>query len=302
MLLSLIPQLSEQTELILVGDGISELMSLSIQKKHPEISIYTIPKTGANSARQYGIEKSQGDYILLSDSDDVIPDQTLLLYQTIIQKHQPDIIIGNVERYTESVNQGIFYHFTHADTLLYKNKLSDHQLYSFPVLIFCKCFNRNLMKAIRFEDSSMYQDFSISANLFKQANSLFFTNEIVYCYYARKDSVSSSESNTPSNLMAALPAVYSVIDHYNIHTLSSIEKKFFTFSLIRFYFTAILRSIPLHNIDLSNRLRKDALNHLFIRDLFNIILVPKPFIMGIIIYSKIIFILYYKVKRLTVKR
>ena len=79
-------------EIILVDDG-SKDDSLSILKtiKSAKVKIYSKPNGGASSARNYGIKKSHGDYLLFVDSDDSVD-------KTFVEK-----LVSNIERSNTSL-------------------------------------------------------------------------------------------------------------------------------------------------------------------------------------------------------
>ena len=73
---SIVHQTFQEIEVIIVNDGSTD-GSLAVLKEYeanyPEmIHVYTTPNRGVSHARNYGIERAVGEYILFADSDDFL--------------------------------------------------------------------------------------------------------------------------------------------------------------------------------------------------------------------------------------
>src|SRR5690554_5037323 len=90
---SIVSQSFGDFELILVDDGSTD-DSLSLcrswQQKDDRIQVYNQENKGQGSARNLGLKKAKGKYILFIDSDDAIAEDTLELNYKIL-KNEPDI-------------------------------------------------------------------------------------------------------------------------------------------------------------------------------------------------------------------
>ena len=70
----------DQMEILLIDDGSpdrsGELCDRLIEK-HEQIKAFHKPNGGLSSARNYGLDRATGEYVLFVDSDDVIESDTL---------------------------------------------------------------------------------------------------------------------------------------------------------------------------------------------------------------------------------
>jgi glycosyltransferase involved in cell wall biosynthesis len=293
MVCSVLPQLLPEVELILVGDGIHSEVCKSIQHKYPACTVIPLLKAGANAARQEGMRFAKGKYIVFIDSDDILYPNALKTYLNIIEKHSPDLIVSNVNRYVNEQLVGTFYQFSRQDALILKENLTLKELYNFPVLLSCKCVLKKGIEDIHFDHSSMFQDFNVTGKLFKEIENVYFTNTITYSYYTRYGSISSEASNTEENIQEAIPSIQGFLNHYARKSLSNAESKYINMACSRFYFTLINRSIPLKNLPFSLALRSEYVKVYSWSMLAKTLHVPKAFLMGIIMLSKPLFITYY---------
>lgn len=94
MLNGLIPQLTDETELIVVDDGCNEKrLDVFINNKvHIE---HLKENGGVSKARNVGIQKALGKYVAFIDSDDMITMDYVEKLLDAIKKHNEDIIIFN---------------------------------------------------------------------------------------------------------------------------------------------------------------------------------------------------------------
>ena len=81
-------------EIILIDDGSTDY-SLSIceslKKKSDKITVLSQNNSGVSAARNNGIKKSKGEYLLFIDADDVV-EKTML--ETLMKKSENDIVIS----------------------------------------------------------------------------------------------------------------------------------------------------------------------------------------------------------------
>lgn len=192
-IVSALPQKGQNIELILVDDGSTDNSSVlcdDFQKKYPEI-VRVIHKAngGLSDARNVGIEKAKGKYLMFLDSDDMFASG---LY---------DWIIGLLNFGYDIIEFEFFYckdrnhispkisskckTLSASDEIvrLLKNKAGDQ--------ICRRAYKRSLFKDIRFPTGKTYEDMFTYYRIVLNSQSILTSNSQYYIYY-----LSNSESIT----------------------------------------------------------------------------------------------------------
>ena len=92
---SILPQLNDNLELILVDDGSTDHSGTICDlyaRKHKGIHVIHKKNGGVASARNSGIVAAKGEYISFVDVDDYVSDETYKTIIDIIIKHYPDLM------------------------------------------------------------------------------------------------------------------------------------------------------------------------------------------------------------------
>lgn len=96
LLASLETQTEHDFEVIVVEDG-SSVPCEEVCKRHAEkldLHYYNKSNSGPGQSRNYGAERSQGDYLIILDSDVVLPEGYLKAVDNAIELFQPDAFGG----------------------------------------------------------------------------------------------------------------------------------------------------------------------------------------------------------------
>ena len=104
---SVLKQNLSDFELIIIDDKSTDSsleIASSYQEKDNRIRLITkSTNKGVASARNSGLKIARGEYILFLDSDDVLPDKTLSVYNKLIDESHADIIQGKLSTFVSNI-------------------------------------------------------------------------------------------------------------------------------------------------------------------------------------------------------
>lgn len=181
-ILSVLNQDCDSFELILVDDGSTDNSYLICKKYLPDNRIKYFKKNngGVCSARNYGIIKSTGEYIVFLDSDDYLEKNALSSYEKIIIKEY-DFVCSSFNVVTKRKTTSSF-----LPNKEYSKKDVSSCLYDLMFVISAtvgKLFKSQLIKSnkIMFDDRFSYsEDTLFNLTYLQFCESFYTTNKITY--------------------------------------------------------------------------------------------------------------------------
>lgn len=105
---SVLAQSYKNWELLLIDDGSSDNSGVicdSYRQIDTRIRVFHKVNSGVSAARNLGLEKSQGDYVLFLDSDDYLDENTLEICSDHIIKGNLDLFQFSIRGVTENYNE-----------------------------------------------------------------------------------------------------------------------------------------------------------------------------------------------------
>lgn len=128
--LSVLGQSYQNLEVIVVNDGSSDStlsILLNMQKRFPSMAVFSKDNEGVSAARNFGISKAHGKYVLLLDSDDAyLPDSVSLLVETA-EQNKAQMVSFNFETLFPDGSMGerpVEYSFPDVKRVPVRNALS----------------------------------------------------------------------------------------------------------------------------------------------------------------------------------
>ncbi len=153
----------------------------------------------AGTARNAGIERAEGKYLMFSDADDFLPENACELLYNEIESKNADFVNGN---YINTDEDGKLWNvpiFNKKKYTNFKMSITDYEK-SFFILNGSACnkiFRSSFVKEnnIRFLEGVPAEDAYFTTSCFMKSKNVYYINDIIYCYRQRnKDSVTKSVS------------------------------------------------------------------------------------------------------------
>lgn len=238
---SVINQTYKKLEIILVDDGSNDNSGKicdEYAKKDARINVIHKENGGLSDARNKGIESANGKYIAFVDSDDFVDLRMYEKLYKILISNDADISMCRpylFENYDEIVELPI----DAKDDIKVLNKEQFfskmyEEDYLSNVVAWNKLYKRNLFENIRYPKGKIIEDAHVLHHLIDKCGRIAITNQELYFYFQRKDSIMH---NIKYNLLDELDALYDRIiyfekagykekDFYN-NTLDIYRAKFF---------------------------------------------------------------------------
>lgn len=207
---SLINQSFKQIEIILVNDGSTD-QSAEIcnqyTKNHSFIKTIHKKNGGLSSARNAGIEISQGKYIMFIDPDDYIESNTVsILYHACEEENCEIACCG---KFRETLEGNYVIKNTLKNKMVFSKKEAMHRLLMNNYIDTSACdkiYKSNLFQNIRFPEGQTYEDMATIYKTFLAANKVCHVGIPLYHYVVRDDSITNLEFN--SNNFDLLKSAY----------------------------------------------------------------------------------------------
>ncbi|WP_052380197.1 MULTISPECIES: glycosyltransferase family 2 protein [unclassified Pseudoalteromonas] len=220
-LTSLICQNINNYEVILVNDGSTDNSPEIAQRfsdLHPNIfKFFTKKNGGLSDARNYGLNKAQGEFIAFLDSDDYVsPNMLSILYNAT--QFKADIICFGMSEVSES---GAYLRGIPANSKIssgtYTLSECDNLISSSLPNACNKLFKKSLFTAnsIIFPKGLWYEDLAVIPQLFYFANKITYIEDELYFYRKREGAITKTFS---LKVMDIYPILTKISDFFETHT------------------------------------------------------------------------------------
>lgn len=197
---SVLFQTYKNIEVILINDGSTD-NSAAICKKIAMLDnrckFYDINNIGVSAARNIGLEKASGDYIMFIDSDDTIRCNLIeILYRTI-KKYKCDCAIGGCKyvnprdsiQTTPLLDDGIIC-LNRLDCLERLCYLNSPYKCIEVTAVWGKLYSSKILQNVKFkENMPIGEDFVFNFDVLSNVSKAVYVNFEAYNYFIRNDSV-----------------------------------------------------------------------------------------------------------------
>ncbi len=193
---SVLGQTLRNIEVLLVDDGSTDesgAMCDRCAERDSRVRVFHKENGGLSDARNYGIERAKGDYLLFVDSDDYITPDAAEYLLSLITKHgvklsaSANTIIqpsGRVEPYGEFDGDEKLTSKDAMTRILYDEGLT--------VSAWAKLYHKSLFETVRYPVGKAFEDAGTTYSLIMQCDCIALGGKSTYYYVRRADSIVTS--------------------------------------------------------------------------------------------------------------
>lgn len=241
---SILKQKTGLFELIIVDDGSTNEETLEILERtevHENVTVYHIENGGVSNARNFGIEKAKGDYIVFVDADDGLTENGIK--RLCDENKNADIVcFDHCKKYTYNVEN---IHYGNESRLFTgdecKQVLADSLIVEKGLAICCsKAFKREFLNdnSLRFNTSlTLAEDADFAINCYSKAQTIYYLHEVIY-------SVTLSVGSAVRRFNERMPEIYNESMEHILSTVGrlsgeELNKRAYTFVLFHLLIIAV---------------------------------------------------------------
>lgn len=190
---SILKQSYRNIEVMLIDDGSpdgSGAICDRYAEKDSRVHVFHKENGGLSDARNYGIARCKGEYLICVDSDDVIKETLIENQLALAQKYHADMVVSPYQKFQEShelfvseeIRTGCVGQKEALSRLLYQDKV-------FHTGAHCKLYKCSLFDGVLYPVGLFYEDLATTYRLILKSNRIAYTTEKMYGYRIRAGSI-----------------------------------------------------------------------------------------------------------------
>jgi len=199
---SIVSQDLKHCEVLLIDDGSTDrcpLICEEYSKQFPNVHFFRKENGGLSDARNYGISKASGKYLMFVDGDDYLDQESVKRFLRIILDSNPDIIVGQ--------SYAVFEDGTIKDELAYSIVEKEYTLNDYLLtlrknsksVIFCAQYyicRADIVanNSLSFEKGLLHEDEMWTPILLLHSKKIFYCNYRFYYHLMRPFSIMHSDN------------------------------------------------------------------------------------------------------------
>ena len=194
---SLVKQTYQNLEIILVDDGSPDRcpsMCDEWAKKDDRVKVFHKENAGLSAARNYGISKATGEYLMFVDSDDYLKDNAVM--ESVTNIGDSDMLaFGCYEFFEKEGNKGHDINFSKTQVVDYHeywNEYFKSRLDFIYIVAWNKLYKKEVFDRLRYTPDKINEDARIIESVINECDKITLLNEALYCYRRRGESITST--------------------------------------------------------------------------------------------------------------
>ncbi len=193
-------QTYKDTEIIIVNDGSPDNSQSIVDEyvsRNENFVSYTIENRGQGGARNFGVEKASGDYVVFLDSDDYVSENCIERFVAAAKENDSDIVVCN--NYDVDENGRVI---RHSINNVQNETISVNEC---PKALFTrpcpwgKMYRKSLFEGLSFVSRVWYEDMRLIPKLFLRAEKITFIEDFLF-YYVQRQGSTMNNSQALRNL------------------------------------------------------------------------------------------------------
>lgn len=196
---SILCQTYEQIEIILVDDGSPDQcgnICEEYRKIDSRIRVFHKNNGGLSDARNYGVERANGDFITFIDSDDYIAKDYIEYLYKLIKKNNADISsCCMVQTEFDSVEYPIN-ELIPEEQVLFGKEACEHLLSDLYMVLVTACgklYSSKIVKKYPFPVGKKHEDEATTCKYYYESKKVVIGNRCLYAYFKNANSITHTK-------------------------------------------------------------------------------------------------------------
>lgn len=197
---SILKSFYSEIEIILINDESTDdtlTICKEYAKKNPNLIIIDKKNEGQGVARNVGLERASGEYVLFMDSDDFLENDAIEKIDMMIKRKSADFYIANWKKVYEdktiiNSRKNKLIEYLKDDKYFIDNMLYPYKGDSFGSAVWGKVYKSKILKAnnIKFKSEREYfsEDLLFNIDYLKCISNVIVSDEVIYNYVQNSNS------------------------------------------------------------------------------------------------------------------
>ncbi|GLB46931.1 hypothetical protein WR164_09100 [Philodulcilactobacillus myokoensis] len=190
---------ADNMEVLMVDDGSTDSTPEILNRYDYHYSQFKAlhkPNGGLSDARNYGIDHSNGKYVVFVDGDDIVPPDAYTDLVYTAETQHSDIVSGFVKRFDSLRNRDSFLHSFAIQDNKYKTTLAKTPSLMYDTTAWNKLYLKSFLNQYRFRfiKDILYEDLPFALATYLKSDNISVINDVVYHWRWRETANSITQS------------------------------------------------------------------------------------------------------------